>query len=123
MYQFGGNGQGGKSVENLQVLLYLCEQSVQKPFPRAPVDTQKHPAAVGGARDEHSRHAPPDMPGQHIHEKSAQKFEGELDKEVEHGGIMPLTDQSEKAGKARRCPRWTRVQFFPSLRSCSDLLC
>jgi len=75
---------------------------VEEPIPIPAVDLQNGPAPVVGIACRKPSGPPPaDMTGKHIYEKSAKEFQDELEDEVKHDfGMMALTRQTEKAGKA-----------------------
>ena len=89
---------------------------MEKPLPVAAVDIGDDTAQTPGAAPlDHPASPHADTAGQLIDEKSAEKFDNELDEEVVHRPvIMALVGQKEKTGKASLRPVWTAVGFFPS---------
>jgi len=78
-----GIGKGGKSCGQLQVVFLFCAQLVEEPVPVSPVDSQDGPVPiVGAARPKPSGEASADMARKPIDEKSAKKFQDELEEEV-----------------------------------------
>jgi hypothetical protein len=73
---------------------------VQESISIAPVNLQNGVPGTFGIPCKPTRHLLADTAGQHIYQERANEFEYELEEEIEHAGIMALTGQIAKTGKA-----------------------